>query len=246
MSKAICFKVAGLSKRFGGLAANNDIHFFVEEGEIVSVIGPNGAGKSTLFNCVTGFYKPDSGNVFFYGKDITRMRSDKVCKLGIARTFQIVEVISEMTVLENVTTGALLRYRRIKPAMEKAGEILTFTGLYEKRDFLGTELTIADKKRLEVSMALATQPRLLMLDESMAGLNKVELREIIDLIRKIRNEGMTLIIVEHVMEAVMQISDRIVVLNSGKKIMEGTPKEVCSDREVIQAYLGEKYCAILK
>ncbi|MGO9613598.1 MAG: ABC transporter ATP-binding protein [Dissulfurispiraceae bacterium] len=246
MSKAICFRVTGLSKRFGGLAANNDIHFFVEEGEIISVIGPNGAGKSTLFNCVTGFYKPDSGNVFFYGKDITRMRSDKVCKLGIARTFQIVEVISEMTVLENVTTGALLRYRRIKPAMEKAGEILAFTGLHEKRDFLGTELTIADKKRLEVSMALATQPRLLMLDESMAGLNKVELREIIDLIKKIRNEGMTLIIVEHVMEAVMQISDRIVVLNSGKKIMEGTPKEVCSDREVIQAYLGEKYCAFLK
>ncbi len=246
MNKAICLKVEGLSKRFGGLAANDDIHFSVEEGEIVSVIGPNGAGKSTLFNCVTGFYKPDRGNVFFYGKDITRMRPDRVCNLGIARTFQIVEVITEMTVLENVTTGALLRYRRIKPAMEKAGEVLTFTGLYEKKDFLGTELTIADKKRLEVSMALATQPRLLMLDESMAGLTKVELREIIDLFRKIRNKGMTLIIVEHVMEAVMQISDRVVVLNSGKKIMEGTPKEVCSDREVIQAYLGEKYSALVK
>ena len=246
MNKTNCLKVEGLSKRFGGLAANNDIHFSVEEGEIVSVIGPNGAGKSTLFNCVTGFYKPDSGNVFFYGKDITRMRSDKVCNLGIARTFQIVEVISEMTVLENVMTGGLLRYRRIKPAREKAVEILAFTGLYEKRNFLGTELTIADKKRLEVSMALATQPRLLMLDESMAGLTKVELQEIIGLIRKIRNEGMTLIIVEHVMEAVMQISDRIVVLNSGKKIMEGTPKEVSSNREVIQAYLGEKYGAILK
>jgi branched-chain amino acid transport system ATP-binding protein len=246
MSKAICLKIDGLSKRFGGLAANDDIHFSVEEGEIVSIIGPNGAGKSTLFNCVTGFYKPESGNVFFYGKDITRMRSDKVCNIGIARTFQIVEVISDMTVLENVTTGALLRYRRIEPAVEKAGEILTFTGLYEKKDFLGTELTIADKKRLEVSMALATQPRLLMLDESMAGLTKVELREIIDLIRKIRNKGMTLIIVEHVMEAVMQISDRVVVLNSGKKIMEGTPKEVCSDREVIQAYLGEKYSALVK
>jgi len=246
MNKAICLKVAGLSKRFGGLAANNDVHFSVEEGEIVSVIGPNGAGKSTLFNCVTGFYRPDSGNVFFYGKDITRMRPDKVCNLGIARTFQIVEVISEMTVLENVTTGALLRYRRIKPAMERAGEILTFTGLYEKKDFLGTELTIADKKRLEVSMALATRPRLLMLDEAMAGLTKVELREMIDLIRKIRNEGITLIVVEHVMEAVMEISDRVVVLNSGKKIMEGTPKEVCSDREVIQAYLGEKYSALLK
>ena len=246
MNKAICLKVAGLSKRFGGLAANNDIHFFVEEGEIVSVIGPNGAGKSTLFNCVTGFYKPDGGSVFFYGKDITRMRSDKVCKLGIARTFQIVQVIGEMTVFESVTTGALLRYHRIKPAMEKAGEILTFTGLYEKRDFRGTDLTIADKKRLEVSMALATQPRVLMLDESMAGLTKVELLEIIDLIRKIRNGGMTLIIVEHVMEAVMQISDRVIVLNSGKKIMEGTPKEVSSDREVIQAYLGEKYGAVLK
>ncbi len=246
MNNTTCLKVEGLSKRFGGLAANYDISFSVEEGEIVSVIGPNGAGKSTLFNCVTGFYKPDGGSVSFYGKDITRMRPDRVCKLGIARTFQIVEVISEMTVLENVTTGALLRYHRIKPAMEKAGEILAFTGLYEKRDFFGTELTIADKKRLEVSMALATQPRLLMLDESMAGLTKVELREIIELFRKIRDKGMTLIIVEHVMEAVMQISDRVVVLNTGKKIMEGTPKEVCSDREVIQAYLGEKYGALVK
>jgi len=139
-----------------------------------------------------------------------------------------------------------LRYRRIKPAMERAGEVLAFTGLYEKKDFLGAELTIADKKRLEVSMALATRPRLLMLDEAMAGLTKVELREMIDLIRKIRDEGITLVVVEHVMEAVMEISDRVVVLNSGKKIMEGTPKEVCSDREVIQAYLGEKYSALLK
>ena len=170
MNKAICLKVAGLSKRFGGLAANNDIHFSVEEGEIVSVIGPNGAGKSTLFNCVTGFYKPDGGKVSFYGKDITRMRPDKVCNLGIARTFQIVEVISEMTVLENVTTGALVALSQNQTGHGKGREILTFAGLYEKRDFLGTELTIADKKRLEVSMALATQPRLLMLDESMAGL----------------------------------------------------------------------------
>jgi branched-chain amino acid transport system ATP-binding protein len=243
MDKAICLKVDGLSKRFGGLAANSDVTFAVEEGEIVSVIGPNGAGKSTLFNCVTGVYKPDGGSVSFFGKDITGKRADKVCKLGIARTFQIVEVVSEMTVLENVTTGALLHQSRIKPAMEKANEILAFVGLYEKRDFLGTELTIADKKRLEVSMALATRPRLLMLDEAMAGLTKVELREILDLLRKIRGNGMTLVIVEHVMEAVMQISDRVVVLNSGKKIMEGTPKEVVSDREVIQAYLGEKYSA---
>jgi len=243
MNKAICLKVDGLSKHFGGLAANSDVSFSVEQGEIVSIIGPNGAGKSTLFNCVTGFYKPSAGSVTFFGKDITRMRPDKVCKLGIARTFQIVEVVSEMTVLENVTTGALLHHSRIKPAKDKAEEILHFAGLYEKRDFLGTEITIADKKRLEVSMALATQPRLLMLDEAMAGLTKVELREILDLLRKIRTQGMTLVIVEHVMEAVMQISDRVVVLNSGKKIMEGPPKEVVSNREVIQAYLGEKYGA---
>ena len=244
MNKATCLEVQGLSMWFGGLAANNDIHFSVEDGEIVSIIGPNGAGKSTLFNCVTGFYKPTSGKVSFYGKDITRMGADKVCKMGIARTFQIVQVISDMTILENVTTGALLRFHRVKPAMEKAEEILRFTGLYEKKDFLTPEITIADKKRLEVSMALATQPRLLMLDESMAGLTKVELQQIIDLFKKIRNNGLTLIVVEHVMEAVMQISDRVIVLNSGKKIMEGTPKEVVSNPEVIQAYLGEKYRAV--
>ena len=244
MNKAICLDVKGLSKWFGGLAACLDIDFTVEEGEIVSVIGPNGAGKTTLFNCMTGFYKSSSGKVSFYGRDITRLRADKVVSLGIARTFQIVQVISDMTVLENVMTGAMVRYSRIKPAMDKAEEILNFTGLYEKKDFLGTELTIADKKRLEVSMALATQPRVLMLDESMAGLTVVELRQIIELIKKIRKEGMTLVVVEHVMEAVMEISDRVIVLNSGKKIMEGTPKEVVSNPEVIQAYLGDKYRAV--
>lgn len=244
MNKALCLDVKGLSMWFGGLAANNDVSFSVAEGEIVSIIGPNGAGKSTLFNCVTGFYKPTSGSVTFYGKEISRMGADRICKLGIARTFQIVQVISDMTVLENVTTGALLRYNRVKPAREKAEEILAFTGLLEKKDYLAPALTIADKKRLEVSMALATQPRLLMLDESMAGLTKVELNQIIDLIKKVRDSGVTLVVVEHVMEAVMKISDRVVVLNSGKKIMEGAPKEVVSNPEVIQAYLGEKYRAV--
>jgi len=241
MNKAICLDVKGMTKWFGGLAANQDIDFFIKEGEIVSIIGPNGAGKSTLFNCITGFYKPNGGKVSFFGKDIYRMRADKICKLGIARTFQVVQVISDMTVLENVLTGALLRFDRIGPATEKALEVLAFTGLIEKKSFLGTELTISDKKRLEVSMALATQPRLLMLDESMAGLTPVELREIIELITKIREQGTTLVIVEHVMEAVMQISDRVIVLNSGRKIMEGVPKEVCASPEVIQAYLGDKY-----
>lgn len=244
MNKATCLEVKGLSKWFGGLAANLDIDFSVEEGEIVSIIGPNGAGKSTLFNCVTGFYRSSSGKVSFFGKDITRWRADRVCKLGIARTFQVVQVISDMTVLENVMTGALLRFTKVGRAREKAEETLAFTGLSEKKDFLGTDLTIADKKRLEVSMALATQPKLLMLDESMAGLTVVELRQIIDLIKKIRQQGMTLIVVEHVMEAVMEISDRVIVLNAGKKIMEGPPKEVVSCPEVIQAYLGDKYCAV--
>jgi len=246
MNNARCLDVRGLSKWFGGLAANRDVDFSVEEGEIVSIIGPNGAGKSTLFNCITGFYRASSGNVMFYGRDITNLGADKICKMGIARTFQIVQVISDMTVLENVVTGALLHYQRIRPAVNKAEEILTFTGLYEKKDYLATELTIADKKRLEVSMALATQPRLLMLDESMAGLTKVELQQIIDLIKMIRKKGMTLVVVEHVMEAVMKISDRVIVLNSGKKIMEGTPKEVVSNPEVIQAYLGEKYRVVTK
>jgi len=246
MSENYCLEVKGLSKWFGGLAANLDIDFSVAEGEIVSVIGPNGAGKSTLFNCIMGFYKPNSGKVSFFGKDITRLRADKVCKLGIARTFQVVQIISDMTVLENVVTGALLRYTSVEHAREKAEEILAFTGLSGKKDFRGTELTIADKKRLEVSMALATQPKLLMLDEAMAGLTIVELRQIIDLIKKIREQGMTLVVVEHVMEAVMEISDRVVVLNSGKKIMEGPPKEVVSCPEVIQAYLGDKYRAVCK
>ena len=241
MKKTPFLEVNGVTKRFGGLFANDNIDFTVEEREIVSIIGPNGAGKSTLFNCVTGFCHPNSGKISFLGEDITGYRADKICKMGVTRTFQIVQIISDMTVLENAVTGALLRFNKIQPAVEKAEEILTFTGLIEKKELLVTQLTIADKKKLEVSMALATQPRLLMLDESMAGLTRVELRGMIDLIKKVRDKGITLVVVEHVMEAVMEISDRVIVLNSGRKIMEGSPQEVVVNREVIQAYLGEKY-----
>ena len=244
MKSPLFLEVQRVSKRFGGLSANENIDFAIKEGEIVSIIGPNGAGKTTLFNCITGFYHPNSGKVFFRGEDITRHRADAICKMGIARTFQIVQVISDMTVLENVATAALLRYTRVAHAAEKAEEVLAFTGLIEKKEALGTDLTMADKKRLEVSMALATRPVLLMLDESMAGLTRVELRGMIDLIKKIRRNGLTLVIVEHVMEAVMEISDRVIVLNSGKKIMEGAPQEVVQNKEVIQAYLGEKYSAV--
>ena len=243
MSGAACLEVRGVTKRFGGLLANDDISFAVQEGEIVSVIGPNGAGKSTLFNCITGFHRPNAGRIFFDGRDISRASADRICKLGIARTFQIVQIISDMTVLENVMTGAFLRNGRVATVRAKAEEVLRFTGLRDKRDFAATALTIADKKRLEVSMALATEPKLLMLDEAMAGLTPFELKEMMALIRKVRSQGVTLVIVEHVMEAVMELSDRVVVINSGKKIVEGPPKEVVVNKEVIQAYLGERYHA---
>jgi branched-chain amino acid transport system ATP-binding protein len=243
MTPSACLEVKGVTKRFGGLLANDDVSFAVNEGEIVSIIGPNGAGKSTLFSCITGFYRPNAGTVHFRGRDITRLGADRICKLGIARTFQIVQIISDMTVLENVMTGAFLRSARNGPVRAKAEEILRFTGLIEKRNAASTALTIADKKRLEVSMALATQPTLLMLDEAMAGLTPVELKEMIALIRKVRSSGVTLVIVEHVMEAVMELSDRVIVINSGRKIIEGAPKDVVVNKEVIQAYLGERYHA---
>ena len=236
-------EVRGLTRRFAGLVANDSVSFSVDEGEIVSIIGPNGAGKSTLFGCITGFLKPDAGAVIFGGRDITGLAADRVCRMGIARTFQIVQVIADMTVLENAMTGAFLRSARRRDAEAFALQVLESTGLAERRDQLGGALTIADKKRLEVAMALATGPRLLMLDESMAGLTPVELQQIIGLLREVRKRGVTLVIVEHVMEAVMQLSDRVVVLASGRKIVEGTPREVVSNPQVIQAYLGERYRA---
>jgi branched-chain amino acid transport system ATP-binding protein len=243
MSAVPLLDVRGVTKRFGGLLANDDVSFTVSEGEIVSIIGPNGAGKSTLFNCVSGFYRPNVGCIRYRGRDITRLAAHRICKLGVARTFQIVQVITDMTVLENVMTGAFLRTGRTGAAREKAEEVLRFAGLNEKLDVAATSLTIEDKKRLEVSMALATRPKLLMLDESMAGLNPVELRQMIALLRRVRESGVTLVIVEHVMEAVMELSDRVIVINSGKKIVEGPPKEVVVNPQVVQAYLGDRYRA---
>ena len=244
MSESLLLDVQGVSKYFGGLKANDDISFQVKKGEIVSIIGPNGAGKSTLFSCVTGFYRVDKGRLLFKGRDITNRKPHTIAKLGIVRTFQVVQVISDMTVLENVMTGGFLRRTRVDDARPKAEDILAFTGLIEKQSYNALELTISDKKRLEVSMALAMDPELLMLDESMAGLTPVELRQIIELIRKVRASSVTVVVVEHVMEAVMELSDRVIVLNSGRKIMEGTPSEVVENPEVRRAYLGERYSAV--
>ena len=246
MSASLLLDVQGVSKYFGGLQANEDVSFQVNPGEIVSIIGPNGAGKSTLFSCVTGFHRVDRGRIFFKGREITNQKPHKIGKIGIARTFQVVQVISDMTVLENVMTGGFLRHTRVAEVREKAEEVLRFAGLIEKKHYNALALTISDKKRLEVSMALAMRPELLMLDESMAGLTVVELREMIELIRKVRTTGVTVVVVEHVMEAVMELSDRVIVLNSGRKIVEGSPKEVVVDPEVIRAYLGERYHAVRK
>jgi branched-chain amino acid transport system ATP-binding protein len=236
-------EVRGVTKRFAGLTANDAVSFTVSDGEIVSIIGPNGAGKTTLFGCITGFHRPSEGRVIYRGRDITGLKPDRVCRLGIARTFQIVQVIADMTVLENAMTAAFLRARTRRGSIRLAEEMLATVRLADKMGFLGSALTIADKKRLEVAMALATDPRLLMLDESMAGLTRVELQEFIALLREIRGRGVTLVVVEHVMEAVMQLSDRVVVLESGRKLTEGKPREVVVDPRVIQAYLGERYRA---
>jgi len=244
MNAPLLLDVQGVSKYFGGLRANEDISFQVSGGEILSIIGPNGAGKSTLFNCITGFHRLDKGRVLFKGLDITNRKPHAIGKLGAVRTFQIAQVISDMTVLENVMTGGFLRHVRVRDVRLNAEEVLAFTGLIAKRNYNAQALSVSDKKRLEVSMALAMEPELLMLDESMAGLTPVELKEMIELIRKVQERGITIIVVEHVMEAVMKLSDRVIVLNYGRKIVEGSPKEVVADREVIRAYLGDRYDAV--
>jgi branched-chain amino acid transport system ATP-binding protein len=235
--------VENLTMRFGNLTAVDDVSLSVRQGEIIGLIGPNGAGKTTFFNCLTGYLNPRSGSVRFANHDITGLRPNRICKAGLARTFQIVQVFKEMTTWENVIVGAFCRTADAAQAYDQTLEILRFTGLYEKRDFLVGNLTIADQKRLEISKALATRPSLLMLDEAMAGLNATETNEAIELIKKIRDRGITLMIVEHVMEVIMSISERVVVFDSGKKIAEDSPDKIVKDPRVIEAYLGGDYHA---
>ena len=242
MSEAM-LKVDHITMKFGSLVANEEVEFEVNKGEIISLIGPNGAGKTTLFNCLTGFCKPFSGKTYFEGKDITGLKSNKICELGLTRTFQIVKTLKEMTVKENIVTGAFLHTNRCREAEKIADEIMELTHLTRKKDALGASLTIADKKRLEIARALATKPKMLMLDETMAGLNQTEIKEAMELCLQLKKSGITLVIVEHIMEAIMPISDRVVVLNAGKKIAEGPPEVVVNHEQVIKAYLGERYHA---
>jgi branched-chain amino acid transport system ATP-binding protein len=232
-------EIEEVSKRFGGLAALTDVSYSVNKGEILGLIGPNGAGKTTLFNVVNGFYPPTKGEVLFKGQKISHLKPHQICKLGIGRTFQVVRPLRRMTVLDNVIASAFLRAKGKKEAEEITIETLRFTGLYEDRNVLSKGLPLGKRKKLEITRALATKPEMLLLDESFAGLNPSEQNELIDIIREIRAKGITIMVIEHHMKVIMSLSDRIVVLNYGEKIAEGTPKEIGNNPLVIEAYLGE-------
>jgi branched-chain amino acid transport system ATP-binding protein len=230
--------VSGLSKRFGGLRAVQDVSFTIKENETVALIGPNGAGKTTSFHLITGFHRPDSGSVRAYGREIMGLRPHDICAHGVARTFQVAKPFGAMTVLANVMTGAFLRDKNAAVAREKAREVLEFVGLSAREQTPAKDLTTIDQRRLEMARALATQPRLLLLDEVMAGLNPAEIDQAVGLIGKLSQRGLTIVIVEHVMRAIMAVARRIVVLDHGQKIAEGTPKEIVENPEVVRAYLG--------
>jgi branched-chain amino acid transport system ATP-binding protein len=238
---ATLLDVQSVSKRFGGLQALSSVAFTVGAGEIVGLIGPNGAGKTTLFNVVTGVYPPDGGRVVFGGEDVTGAAPHRLCKLGAARTFQVSKPFAALTVLQTVRIGALNRIPDMAGATVKALEVLELMGLAGKRDEPGRSLTVMERKRLEMARALATQPSLLLLDEVAAGLRPNEIQDMIALVRSIAAGGVSVLIIEHVLEAVMRLSARIVVLNHGEVIAQGRPDELVNDARVIEAYLGEAY-----
>jgi len=233
--------VSGLTMKFGSLVANNDVSLSVDEGQIVGLIGPNGSGKTTLFNCISGIYKPVTGRVVFDGIDVTSMPTYKIVRLGLTRTFQIVKPLNDMTVLENVMVGAYLRNPDKKAARKEAEKCLRLCYIEEFRDRPAGSMTIGNKKRLEVARILATSPKLILLDEAMAGLTSTEVNEMVALVVKLRDEGRTILMIEHIMDAVMPISDKIIVLSSGSKIAEGSPEDIAKDERVIRAYFGEKF-----
>ena len=230
-----------LVKDFGGLRAVDTLSLSIAEGEILGMIGPNGAGKSTAFNCIAGVYSPTKGDVYFAGKKINGVKPWNLCKNGLARTFQIVKPFRTKSVLYNVMVGSFVTTDKAAVAEEKALNVLKILSFENKRDERAGNLTIAELKRLEIARALATEPKLLLFDEVMAGLRPAEVDEMVQIIKNLRDQGITIFVIEHIMRAIMALSDRIVVIHFGKKIAEGSPQEVASDENVIKAYLGDEY-----
>ncbi|MCD8552514.1 ABC transporter ATP-binding protein [Seleniivibrio sp.] len=236
-------EVKGVTKQFGGLTAVNNVDMEVQEGQIVGIIGPNGAGKTTLFSCIAGSHVPTKGSIKFNGTEIAGKRPYDICKLGVTRTFQVVKPFANKTVLYNTTVGAFAKTNRLDVAEEKAMEVLKLIDLYDKKDVPAKNLTLPERKRLELARALATEPKLLLLDEVMAGLRPSEVAEMLPVIRKINSVGVSIVIVEHIMQAIMNLSEQVYVINFGKKIAEGDPHKVVAEEEVIKAYLGDEYVA---
>ena len=243
MSTVALLETRGVSQKFGGLVANNDISIAVARGEIVGLIGPNGAGKSTLFNLIAGVAPPSNGSIWFDGENVTALPATVRCHRGIARTFQVVKSFEGMSVIDNVIVGALVRAKGVRAARDKAFEVLDFTGLRSRTEALASALTPAEKRRLEIARALATAPKLLLLDEVLTGLTPSEAQKGVDLVRRIRELGTTILMVEHVMEIVMPLVDRAIVLDLGSVLAEGKPADVVRNPAVISAYLGERHRA---